>query len=713
MVAAIMVVTAPSLKAQANLPIYTDNLVNGFANFSWATVNFNNTSPVHSGTKSISVTTSSYSALYISHQELSAVNYSVFNSAPYSAVSFWINGGATGGQKVAVWGLLNGVNQTAYAIPNLQPNTWQQITVPLSALLVSNKPNFSGILIQGNTSATQAPFYVDDIQLIAAPAPAMVHLGLNAGAPLRTADARQFGLSLCTWDANFNTPQTLPLVKELGCQTLRWPGGSTADIYHWATDTVQNAQFMTVATNIGAQVFTTVNYGTGTPAEAAAWVRSANITNHCGFKYWEIGNENYGGWEADSNAVAHDPYTYATNAATYIKLMKAVDPTIKIGVVAWPGEDGYVNNYNHAATNMTTGATHYGWTPVMLSTFKNLGVTPDFLIYHYYPQFTPPNWAPNSPENDSYLLQVTGNPTTTTLTDWASIAGNLRQQLTNYLGSTSTNTELCMTEINSDPGILGRESTSIVNALFLVDSTCQLMKTEFNSYIWWDFHDGVQTGGDFDPTLYGWRTNGDYGILSPSNARYPTFYGEKMLQYFARGGDTVLNVTSDDSLLSAYSVHRTNGALTLLVINKDSTTNFTAQISLTNFVPSTSATIQSYGITQDQAAQNNLSQPLQDIATTNFPAAATNFTYSLPPYSMTLFTFAPAAPKLQSAMTQNGSFVLQFQGQNGVPYVIQTSPDLSVWSSVSTNVSNGAMSSMTNAIPPGSARQFWRVVWQP
>jgi hypothetical protein len=310
-------------------------------------------------------------------------------------------------------------------------------------------------------------------------------------------------------------------------------------------------------------------------------------------------------------------------------------------------------------------------------------------------------------------LQVTGNPSPTTWTDWASCAANLRQQITDYIGPPGTNIELTMTEINSDPGILGRQSTSIVNALFLADSTCQLMKTEFNSYIWWDFHDGAQTAGDFDPTLYGWRTNGDYGLLSASNSRYPAFYAEKILQYFARGGDTVLNATCDYSLLSAYAVHRTNGALTFLVINKDSTTNFNGQIALTNFVPSANAAIQSYGIPQDQAAQGNLSLSLQDIAATNFPVAGTNFNYSFPPYSLTLFTFAPVAPQLQSSLTPDGRLVLQFQGQPGVPYVIQSSADLSSWISISTNVSSGALSAVTNSIPQGSPKQFWRVVWQP
>ena len=66
-----------------------------------------------------------------------------------------------------------------------------------------------------------------------------------------------------------------------------------------------------------------------------------------------------------------------------------------------------------------------------------------------------------------------------------------------------------------------------------------------------------------------------------------------------------VNGTSDNLLLSAYAVHRTNGALTMLVINKDMTTNLNAQIAMTNFVPWTTATVQSYGIPQDQAAENN------------------------------------------------------------------------------------------------------------
>jgi hypothetical protein len=705
------VVNVPLGIAQANLPIYTDNLVNGFQNWSWATVNLAGTSPVHSGAYSISVTDGGdYQALALERPD--------FNTSPYASLNFWINGGSAGGQKVQVVGLLDGTNQTAFSVTTLQTNTWQQITIPLSTLGIAGKPNFNGFLIQGNDGgAAQPTFYVDDVQLVAAPAPAIVHLGVNAGQVSGTVDARQFGLNTATWDNSLGNAQTLPLLQEIGCMALRWPGGSSSDEYDWASDPAGNSTFMTIATNLGAQVFTTVNYGTGTPGEAAAWVLSANKTNKCGFKYWEVGNECYGTWETDSHTIPHDPYTYATNAAAYILQMKAAYPNvpIKVGVVAVPGEDSDVNNENHAVVNPVTGQTHYGWTPVMLATLKSLGVTPDFLIYHFYWQYTTSGWSfySESPDSDALLLQVAENPCPLTWTDWASAAANLRLQITDYIGSAGTNIELCVTENNSDAGSMGRQSTSLVNALYLADSTSQLMKTEFRSYIWWDLHNGAETDGDFDPTIYGWRANGDYGILSGSNTPYPTFYAEKLLQDFARPGDSVLNGTSDSLLLSSYAIHRTNGALTMLVINKDMTTNLTAQIALTNFVPWMSATVQSYGIPQDQAAETNAGASLQDIATTNFPTAGTNFTYSFPPLSLTLFTFEPGSPALSVLGVQSGQVELHLQGQSGTPYVIQSSTNLMAWTSVSTNTLVGSTLNITNPVSAGFPHQFYRAVWEP
>jgi alpha-L-arabinofuranosidase len=695
--------------AQANLPIYTDNLVNGFQNWSWATVNFANFSPVHSGAYSIAVTDGGNQGLSFQRSD--------FSTAPYTSISFWANGGSSGGQHVQVYGTLDDNGQTAHALPALTANTWVQYTVPLSTLGMVNATNCSGFVIQGTSGGAQPTFYVDDVQLVAATPPAVVHLGVNAAQVLQPVDARQFGLNTATWDGILGNPQTLTSLQTMGTSALRWPGGSTSDEYTWTSDLSGNATFQHIATNLGAQVFTTVNYGSGTAALAAAWVLYANKTNNCGFKYWEVGNECYGTWENDTHAVQHDPYTYATNAVAYIQAMKAAYPTvpIKVGVVAVPGEGSFVNNMNHFAVNPRTGATNYGWTPVMLSQMKALGVLPDFIIYHFYWQYTTSGWTfyTASPDSDPLLMQVAENPAPSDWSDWASAAASLRQQITDYIGPAGTNIELCVTENNSDAGAMGRESTSLVNALYLADSTSQLMKTEFRSYIWWDLHNGAETDGNFDPTIYGWRTAGDYGVLDGSNNPYPTFYAEKLLQYFARPGDSVLSGTSDNPLLSAYAVRRTNGALTLLVVNKDMVTNLNAQIGLTNFAPATSATIQSYGIPQDQAVENNLSPSLQDIATTNFSGAGASFSYTFPPLSLTLFTFAPGSSTLAAAGIQSGHLTLVLQGQSGTPYITQSSPDLVTWTPVSTNMLTGSSTNINVPYSPSTPKQFYRAVWMP
>lgn len=633
--------SAFKVRAQEGLPIYTDHLVNGFQNWSWATVNLTNTTPVHFGAHSVSVIDSTnYQAVYFEHP--------AFDTTPYAAVDFWINGGSDGGQSLQAGGVLNGSIQLTYPLETLAPNHWQHITIPLSSLGIADATNFTGFWIQGSVNTAQPPFYLDDVQLTPAPAPATVHLEADASSVIRAADPCWFGMNVAVWDDDFSTSATSNALREIGCTTLRFPGGSLSDIYDWRTriagsndflSPVSFEDFMTMATNLAAQAFITVNYGTGTPSEAAAWVACANITNHCHFQYWEIGNEVYGPWEADSNAAPHNPEAYATRAAEYIRQMKAVDPAIKIGAVAVTGEDAYTNLTTAPAINPVTGVIHYGWTPVMLATFRKLGVLPDFLIYHYYPQYTAK--GPDSSDSDALLLQSSAN--------WARDAEDLRKQISDYLGPAGTNIELCVTENNSDSGAQGKQSTSIVDALYLADNLGQLMKTEFNSYIWWDLRNGPGTEGDFDSSLYGWRRRGDLGILSGLHARYPTFYAEKLLKDFVRPGDFVLDASSDYLLLSDYAVRRKSGALTLLVINKDLGIRITAQIALRDFTPASTAIVRSYGIPQDEATRTNGPASLRDIATTTISPAGPAFLYSFPPASLTLFTFSPDKSTIRSS----------------------------------------------------------------
>lgn len=695
-------------RAQAPLPIYTDHLVNAFQDWGWGTRNLANTSPVHSGVNSISANGTAWNvAVSFQHAD--------FDTSVYSSLVFWANGGAGGGQVLQVQAQVGSTGGPTVRFGALPANGWQQFVVPLSSLGASHVSNLNRLNIQLTNLGTTNTFYIDDVQLTAAVGPAAVHLSVNATQSLRKVDVRWFGVNTAIWDSNFDTNSTIASLKEMGTTILRFPGGSLSDEYHWASNTSSTntwkwvtgfPNFIHVATNAGAQAFITVNYGSGTPAEAAGWVRHSNITNHLGFKFWEIGNELYGTWETDTNIPPNDAYTYALRATNYISQMKAADPSIKIGIVLTPGEDSSVNgNTTHPATNLLTGQVHYGWTPVLLSTLKSQGFTPDFGIYHRYPEYTAANPV-NCPDSDALVLQSSSG--------WATDAADLRQQITAYFGPTGTNIELVCTENNSDAGAQGVQSTILVNGLYYADNFGRLSQTEFNAYVWWDLRNGTDTAGSFDPTLYGWRTYGDLGMINGLNTRHPTFYAAKLMQYFAQPGDTILGASSDYLLLSAYAARRASGAISLLVLNKDTATNFSAEIALAGFAPSSTATLRSYGIQQDQAARTNGPAANQDIATNNFSAAGPNFNYTFPPLSMTLFTLAPSAPRLAVAvLAQPGQVILQLQGQASVRYVVQSSTNLTTWNSVSTNTLVGISLFLTNPPPAGRSLVFWRAVWQP
>ncbi len=157
-------------------------------------------------------------------------------------------------------------------------------------------------------------------------------------------------------------PDVVRLSREWKPTLLRWPGGNFVSHYHWRdgtgpldrrptrrnfawdgleTNFFGTTEFIHFCKLIGAQPHITVNTGTGSPEEAAAWVEYANGSPETpmgrlraqtgdvepyGVAIWEVGNEIHGSWQggyhgADENAARFKEFTAA---------MRAVDPGIEL-----------------------------------------------------------------------------------------------------------------------------------------------------------------------------------------------------------------------------------------------------------------------------------------------------------------------------------------------------------------------------------------------
>lgn len=476
---------------------------------------------------------------------------------------------------------------------------------------------------------------------------------VNAGQSLGALTSMSKGLNTAVWDGDLLDSASATAVKNAGIGMLRFPGGSTSDVYHWQSNTLVAGQggldssntfdaFMGMAQSVGAQPIITVDYGAGTPAEAAGWVQYANkggagyngpvptyaggsSTGHTyGIKYWEIGNEVYGDgtygatWEFNNNA--HTSAAYANNLVTYSQAMKAVDPTIHIGaVLTTPG------NWPDGVTNSSSPEP---WNQTVLSTACS---SIDFVIAHWYPQ------GPGS-ESDATLLSAPSQI--------ASMVSTLRSELNQYCGSHASAVQILVTETNSVSSNPGKQTVSIVNALYEDDDYMSWLENGVANVDWWTLHNGA-VAGNTSSSLFGTAQYGDYGVLAngsctsstsgicepAANTPFPAYYGLQMLSDLGQPGDTMVSSSSNQSLIATHAVMQANGDLAVLMINKDPTNSYTVSFTLNGYNTSQGGRLFTYG-------ENSSSIT---ATTVDPPPPGTPLSMTVAPYSLTTMVFFPGS----------------------------------------------------------------------
>jgi len=428
----------------------------------------------------------------------------------------------------------------------------------------------------------------------------------RGGPPGNWVQGGALGLNTAPWDyiyaantsAGGGVDTIQPLLGAAHIDLLRYGGGSYADYYDWQLNSnIQNClpddatasftitatgcatsdslafdQFSAQARAVGAESFVTVNYGSGTPAEAAAWVSHARTTPGDGVALWEVGNETYGCWEVD-NWLAQAPeffqgytpntYTtvdgvyenptcpqvtqgdaagtqtlatsYAVNAAPFLRAMMQADPSARIGV-PW------------AFGSEVPGASvpdNSEWNDTVLG---RDGRYVSFVDAHYYP---------------FYFYGATGgaNPTDQQVLQSLMSVPSLYAEIRTELDAHDPRAQVVVGET----GVSNNETTTVctpAGALFAAGDVLSWLAAGAASVDWWDMNNYGNTGSACTGPDYGMFTSG-----SPPAAETP-YYGYVLASVLAQPRALLAAMdTSDPADVLAYQSRLPDGREAVAFIN--------------------------------------------------------------------------------------------------------------------------------------------------
>jgi len=410
-----------------------------------------------------------------------------------------------------------------------------------------------------------------------------------------------FGANSNLWSTEMNKQPTLvQYLSDLSPNIIRGPAGSISDIYFWngtdanpapsdapaklldasgdssaagywyggnnASWTQSLSDYYDLLSKTNSTGILTINYGyarygTGAnPVDSAAhlaadWVRYDNGRT----KYWEIGNENYGNWEAgyninqttnqDGQPAIITGALYGTQFKVFADSMRAAaqqtGATIYIGATLYQEAP-----YSGAYTSIQT------WNQGVL---QNAGSAADFFIVHDY--FTA--YETNSSVSD-ILSTADAVPT--------SVMSYITQQLN---ASGVGLKPIALTEWNIQ-ATGSKQNVSYIAGIHAAKTIGSIIKNNFGEASRWDIANGYDGGDD-----QGMFNNGDEPGAPLWNPRPSFFY----LYYFQKFfGDRMvydtLRRTNND--ITTYSSTFSSGQAGTVLINSGSL-NHTVSIDFQHF----------------------------------------------------------------------------------------------------------------------------------
>ena len=280
-----------------------------------------------------------------------------------------------------------------------------------------------------------------------------------------------------------------------------------------------------------------------------------------GIQYWEIGNETFGTGYYDNGeysvnySVPYDgtprslnanlsPAKYGQDVAAFSQLMKAIDPTIKIGAVLATPPDDYGWSYADLNNNNVKNANEPYWNDEVLT---HAADDVDFVMVHWYP------WAGENANGNSLLAQVGQKIPLmingATAGQDAGASAGLRDTLAAF---GIPNAEIMITEFNYF-GSLQPVVADSTESLFVADA-----------YATW-LEQGVHS------VQYLEMLTKDFLSDDAALTRDSAFYGVSMVNKLVGPGESLLEAESSRSDVRVHAARQDDGSLAVMILNLNRT----------------------------------------------------------------------------------------------------------------------------------------------
>jgi hypothetical protein len=396
-----------------------------------------------------------------------------------------------------------------------------------------------------------------------------------------------------------NEPTLIGYIKQLAPQILRYPGGNLSNLFFWnnrpsqlpedvpnplyggvekpyreefwfgrndtaitlSVDNYYKMLEMTNCTGIICVNYSYARYGKGeNPVATAAkyatdWVRYDNGRT----KFWEIGNENFGNWQAgykintadnkDGQPEIITGELYGKHFKVFADSMRAAARSIGVEIKLGAGLLESAQDW-HTPTEKTWNS----------GFFKQAGDAADFFVIHSY--YTP--WNENS---SAGTILNSAIPVT--------------QEMMTFMQETARINEVKMKPVGLTEwnifAVGSKQQVSYINGIHAVLVLGELIKNKYGLACRWNLANN-------------WNDGNDHGMFSqsgePNVSRWnprPVFYYMTYFQQFC--GDHLVNTNVvGDSDVVAYASSFSSGEAGIILVNKGNSPK-SARLEFANFQP--------------------------------------------------------------------------------------------------------------------------------